>query len=104
MGKVMKKVFISLPITSRPEPTLEERISEAKNISWLMANVFEKEGYEVVAPFDVTTEGMTEAQCIGACITALLECDYVYFCKGWETSRGCRIEHLVAVEHNIEII
>ena len=104
MGKVMKKVFISLPITSRPEPTLEERISEAKKEAWLMANVFRKEGYEPITPFDVTKDGMSEAQCIGACITALLECDCVYFCKGWETSRGCRIEHLVAVEHNIEII
>ena len=99
-----KKVFISLPITSRPEKTLEEKIYRAKNDAREMADIFKKEGYEVVTPFDVTTDGMSEAQCIGACITALLECDYVYFCKGWETSRGCRIEHLVAVEHNIEII
>ena len=100
----MKKVFISLPITSRPEPTMEERISEAKKEAWLMANVFEKEGSEVVAPFDVTTDGMTEAQCIGACITALLECDCVFFCLGWKNSRGCRIEKYVSMEHNIEII
>ena len=100
----MKKVFISLPITSRPEKTLEERIAEAKKEAWLMANVFKKEGYEVVTPFDVTTDGMSEAQCIGACITALLECDCVFFCLGWKNSRGCRIEHFIATEHNIVII
>lgn len=100
----MKKVFISLPITSRPEKTLEERIAEAKKEAWLMANVFKKEGYEVVTPFDVTTDGMSEAQCIGACITALLECDCVFFWLGWKNSRGCRIEHFIATEHNIEII
>ena len=105
MGKVMKKkVFISLPITSRPEPTMEERIAEAKKEALIMANVFREEGYEPITPFDVTKDGMTEAQCIGACITALLECDCVYFCKGWETSRGCRIEHFIATEHNIVII
>ena len=69
-----------------------------------MADILKKEGYEPITPFDVTKDGISEAKCIGACITALLECDCVYFCKGWETSRGCRIEHLVAVEHNIEII
>ena len=99
----MKKVFISLPITSRPEPTMEERIAEAKKEAWLMANVFRKEGYEVVTPFDVTTDGMSEPQCIGACITALLECDCVFFCLGWKNSRGCRIEKYVSMEHNIEI-
>ena len=100
----MKKVFISLPITSRSEKTLEERIAEAKKEAWLMANVFRKEGYEPITPFDVTTDGMSEAQCIGACITALLECDCVFFCLGWKNSRGCRIEHFIATEHNIEII
>ena len=100
----MKKVFISLPITSRPEKTLEERIAEAKKEAWLMANVFRKEGYEPITPFDVTTDGMSEPQCIGACITALLECDCVFFCLGWKNSRGCRIEKYVSMEHNIVII
>ena len=100
----MKKVFISLPITSRPEKSMEERIAEAKKEAWLMANVFREEGYEPITPFDVTKDGMTEAQCIGACITALLECDCVFFCLGWKNSRGCRIEHFIATEHNIVII
>lgn len=101
----MKKLFISLPITSRPEPAMEERIKKAKEIALFDKQMFEVGGgFEVVTPFDVTKDGMSEAQCIGACITALLECDSVFFCRGWEKSRGCRIEHLVAVEHNIEII
>ena len=99
-----KKVFISLPITSLPNPNREERIAQSKKEARLMADVFRDKGYDPITPFDVTKNGMTEPQCIGACITALLECDYVYFCKGWETSRGCRIEHLVAEEHFIEII
>ena len=99
-----KKVFISLPITSRPEPTMEERIYRAKNDAREMADIFKKEGYEPITPFDVTKDGMGEAQCIGACITALLECDCVCLCKNWEKSRGCRIEKYVSMEHNIEII
>ena len=31
-------------------------------------------------------------------------CDTVYFCKGWENARGCRIEHQAAVAYGLEII
>lgn len=31
-------------------------------------------------------------------------CHAVYFCKGWENSRGCKIEHDAAVAYGLEII
>jgi hypothetical protein len=31
-------------------------------------------------------------------------CHAVYFCKGWENARGCRIEHEAAVAYGLEII
>lgn len=31
-------------------------------------------------------------------------CDVVYFCKGWENARGCRIEHDAAVAYGLTII
>ena len=31
-------------------------------------------------------------------------CDTVYFCKGWENTRGCKIEHEVARAYGLEII
>lgn len=31
-------------------------------------------------------------------------CDAVYFCKGWEQARGCRIEHEVAVAYGLDVI
>lgn len=31
-------------------------------------------------------------------------CNVVYFCKGWENARGCKIEHEVAVAYGLEII
>lgn len=32
------------------------------------------------------------------------QCHAVYFCKGWENARGCKIEHEVAVAYGLEII
>lgn len=31
-------------------------------------------------------------------------CDAVYFCKGWEDARGCRIEHEAAVAYGLDIL
>ena len=31
-------------------------------------------------------------------------CHAVYFCKGWEQARGCKIEHDAAVAYGLEII
>lgn len=31
-------------------------------------------------------------------------CHAVYFCKGWEQARGCRIEHDAAVAYGLDII
>lgn len=31
-------------------------------------------------------------------------CHTVYFCKGWELARGCKIEHNVALAYGLEII
>lgn len=31
-------------------------------------------------------------------------CHAVYFCKGWEHARGCKIEHDVAVAYGLDII
>lgn len=31
-------------------------------------------------------------------------CHVVYFCKGWENARGCKIEHDAAVAYGLDII
>lgn len=31
-------------------------------------------------------------------------CHAVYFCKGWENARGCKIEHDAAVVYGLDII
>lgn len=38
---------------------------------------------------------------LGRAIQHLVDVDVVYFCKGWEESKGCRVEKFVATEYNI---
>lgn len=42
--------------------------------------------------------------CLSKALSQMSKCDTVYFCKGWEKSRGCRIEHEVAQQYNLNII
>lgn len=37
-------------------------------------------------------------------LESMSACDTVYFCNGWESARGCYIEHEVAVKYGLELI
>lgn len=37
-------------------------------------------------------------------ILKMSKCNVVYFCKGWEEARGCRLEHAIAESYEIKII
>ena len=37
-------------------------------------------------------------------LEAMSTCHAVYFCKGWENARGCKIEHEAAVTYGLTII
>ena len=37
-------------------------------------------------------------------IAIMAKCNAVYFCRGWETARGCKIEHEIAKNYGLSII
>lgn len=37
-------------------------------------------------------------------LECMSECTTVYFAKGWENAKGCKIEHEVALQYGLEII
>lgn len=41
---------------------------------------------------------------LGASLMDMAKCDAVYFCKGWETARGCKIEHDAAVSYGMVVL
>ena len=95
----MKKVFISQPIQSK--------LTEEKNKA---IEYLESKGYEVVNKtsmneLDVSSfKNLLELRIIAKNIHSMAECDAIYFLDGWTLARNCRIERLVAILYNIEII
>ena len=98
-----KKLYISLPVTSRKEQTIAERVQASfercKFLVKRLSRVDAFRGWQVVTPFDVAPVGTTktEAEIMGGCVQALLECDAVVFDFDYSVSKGCKVEETVAL-------
>jgi hypothetical protein len=92
-----KRIYISLPISGHPIYSVMSRALSIKEK--LM------DGYWAITPFDICSD-LTQpySYFMGEDIKELLECDAVYFAKGWEKSRGCRLEHSAAEIYGKEIL
>ena len=73
-------------------------------------HLLEMLGYDVIDNF-FTDDGFitddtkhTPVAYLAKSIEAMSKCDAVYFVKGWETARGCKIEHEIANAYGLAII
>lgn len=104
----MKKAMLSQPMAGKTQEEIvatRERAIEA----------LERRGYEVVNTLFTdewySKEKMEERGVVQIPLCFLAKslermsmCHAVYFCKGWEKTRGCRIEHDAAVAYGMEIL
>ncbi len=84
------KIYISIPITGRPIEEVKQKVEEVKQ-------KITGRGHEPVSPLNLH-EGKkkTYSQYIGRDIEALIECDAVFLCSGWQESKGCSLEYQAA--------
>lgn len=93
-----KKIYISLPITGIDA-------EKVKDYAELVEMEYNKRGYDVVNPLKVCqAEGMPYAYYMGRDIEALLGCDCILMCIGWQNSKGCMAEFEVARIYGKEIM
>lgn len=97
----MKKLFISQPMKDKSdEEILRERenaIVEAKELC--------KEEVEVIDSFFQSAPADARPLWfLGKSLELLSTADIVYFAPGWKEARGCKIEHICAVEYGIDVI
>lgn len=104
-----KKIYISLPVTSRKEPTIQERVREAeKRCRYITARLKRLQafaGWKIVTPFDIApavTE-KTEAEILGGCVQAVLECDAILLDYDYTQSRGARLESAAAALYGKQV-
>ena len=102
------KVYISLPISGHP---IEERVAYANMVRNNLIEVISQtcgflgRNLRVVTPFDICPESdKPYSYYMGKDIEALLECDAIYMCEGWQNSKGCMAEFEVARIYNKQIL
>ena len=104
----MQKAMLSQPMAGKTEKEIIETREHAMD-------ELKKRGYEIVNTL-FTDEWYSENKMqergvvqIPLCFLAksleyMSKCHAAYFCKGWENTRGCRIEHEAAKEYGVEIL
>ena len=104
----MKKAMISQPMRGKTD----EEILETRNRA---VKVLEEKGYEVVNTFFTdewySQKNMEERGVVNIplCFLAkslenMSKCHVVYFCNGWDKTRGCCVEYDTAVAYGLEIL
>ena len=99
-----KKVMISQPMAGKtPEEILKVRDKAVKYLEGL--------GYEVLdtyfpndfngLPMDILNKPLFF---LGQSLMYMSYCDVVYFCKGWDKTRGCILEHKAAEVYGIKMM
>lgn len=103
----MKKAMISQPMAGKStEEIVKTRESAIK--------VLEESGYEVVNTLftdewynnsSMKERGVVQIPLMfmAKSLEKMSLCHAVYFCKGWELTRGCRIEHDAAKAYGLDI-
>lgn len=105
----MRKAMLSQPmggLTQKEiEATRENAVCVLRSKGYLIENtLFTDEWYEeevLRTPGHIIHRPLFF---LAKSLEAMTRCDTVYFCKGWEKARGCRIEHDAAVAYGLEII
>lgn len=95
----MKKIFISQPM--RGKTSEEIRAEREKAVEVVKA--FVNDEVEVLDSYFDDFDG-NPLEYLAKSIELLAKADIAYFAKGWKDARGCRIEHICAVEYAIDRI
>ncbi len=104
----MKKAMLSQPMAGKSD---QEIIATRE----MAIDVLKEKGYEIVNTLftdewynkeKMEARGVVQ---IPLCFLAkslenMSLCHAAYFCKGWDKTRGCKIEHDAAVAYGLEVI
>lgn len=98
----MKRLFISQPMNDKTDEEILEVRKKAINTA---KSIMSGEDVEVIdsffqsAPVDARPLWF-----LGKSLELLSTADVAYFADGWQEARGCKIEHICAIEYGIYVI
>lgn len=105
---IIKNAMLSQPMAGKSDKEIAETREKA-------IKALKEKGYEVVNTLftdewysneSMKSRGVVQVPLcfLAKSLENMSMCHAAYFCKGWETARGCRIEHDAAVAYGLEVI
>ena len=97
----MKKLFISQPMRDKTDKQIkdERAIAVKKAVEYLGEDVEIIDSFFESAPHDAKPLWF-----LGKSLELLSTADVAYFVGDWKKYRGCKLEHMSAVEYGIKTI
>lgn len=97
----MKKLFISQPMRNKTDKQIkdERAIAVKKAVEYLGEDVEVIDSFFESAPHDAKPLWF-----LGKSLELLSTADVAYFVGDWKKYRGCKLEHMSAVEYGIKTI
>ena len=102
------RAMLSQPMAGKTDEeiiaTREKAIKALENKGYEIVNtLFTDEWYK---PESMEKRGVVQISLcfLAKSLESMSLCHAAYFCKGWESARGCRIEHEAAKAYGLEII
>lgn len=104
----MKRVMISQPMNGKTDSEIleirNETIINLRNRGYETVNSFFADEWTDAEELAKQEVRQIPVHFLAKSLTVMSFCDAVYFCKGWDKARGCRIEHDVASAYGLELI
>jgi len=102
----MIKLFISQPMNGKTdEEILVVRKKAIESAKFMLPRIDKEEKIEVIDSFFQSAPvDAKPLWYLGESLKLLATADVAYFAKGWDSARGCKIEHTCAKEYGIKII
>lgn len=97
----MKKLFISQPMNGKTDEEIKRERQEAVTIA---KEVLGEEVEVIDSFFEKAPHEAKPLWFLGKSLELLSTADCVFFAKGWENARGCKIEHECAKQYGIKIL
>lgn len=97
----MKRLFISQPMRGKTD---EQVLAEREKAVQSAKEYLGEEVEEIDTFYTDFPESTKPLEYIARSIKDLATADIAYFAPGWNDFRGCKIEHMCAVEYGIQVI
>lgn len=97
----MKKIFISQPMRDKTPEYIEK---ERQHLIEVAKKELKEDEVEILQSYNPEWKDLHPIDCMGRGLQIMAQADIVVFARDWETARGCRIEHAVAVEYEKTVI